>query len=567
MLPGALATPVVDRDEARFAQASRQMFEAVALSEARLDPALHAGGLLVPQVGESPRINKPPLIYWLQTAAAAIATGGDPGADAIWMYRLPSVLAAALGVLATWWVAGRLFAHRPDAAVLALLAGGMLAVCPIYAWDARQARADQVMVACTTIAMAALWCAGRRHAERSGLRSLLLPHTLLWAAVALGVLAKGPITPMVVGCTLIAYRMTARRALVPWRWVGAGLVLVLVLLAPWFIAVGGAIGWERLGEVLHAELIERSASAKEGHAGPPGYHLVLLAALFWPGSLLTAWAIGVAVRRVLRARRSGTVASPLPEAFLLAWLAPAWIVFELVSTKLPHYTMPLYPAIAIITARALVATPRLLAVRQSSRPHPPGTLGWIIWSVIGLGWLVAVPVVVGWPGWSDAGAWPNPEARMALTGLFVAGALVAWFGLLRVARMHRPMWATPLAIVALAVSHALVPAVLLARHHDLWVTDRLVRALEADGWSPGEPLAAIGYHEDSLMFRSRGRLQRWAASEPLATLPDDVTYLVAPADRPMPNGWRTIETVTGLNYSNGDRVRLRVLVRERGAQP
>ena len=279
LLPGAVATPVVDRDEARFAQASRQMFEAVALPAAQQDPALHAGGLLVPQVGESPRINKPPLIYWLQTVAAAIATGGDPGADAIWMYRLPSVLAAAFGVLATWWVAGRLFARRPDAAALALLAGGMLAGCPIYAWDARQARADQVMVACTTIAMAALWCAGRRHVERSRLRSLLLPHTLLWAAVALGVLAKGPITPMVVGCTLIAYRVTARRALVPWRWVGAGLVLVLVLLAPWFIAVGGAIGWERLGEVLHAELIERSASAKEGHAGPPGYHLVLLAAV------------------------------------------------------------------------------------------------------------------------------------------------------------------------------------------------------------------------------------------------------------------------------------------------
>ena len=36
--------------------------------------------------------------------------------------------------------------------------------------------------------------------------------------------------------------------------------------------------------------------------------------------------------------------------FLLAWLVPSWIVFELVLTKLPHYVLPLYPAIAILIA-------------------------------------------------------------------------------------------------------------------------------------------------------------------------------------------------------------------------
>ena len=36
--------------------------------------------------------------------------------------------------------------------------------------------------------------------------------------------------------------------------------------------------------------------------------------------------------------------------FLLAWIVPAWIVLELVITKLPHYVLPLYPAIAILIA-------------------------------------------------------------------------------------------------------------------------------------------------------------------------------------------------------------------------
>ena len=39
--------------------------------------------------------------------------------------------------------------------------------------------------------------------------------------------------------------------------------------------------------------------------------------------------------------------------FLLAWLIPSWIVFEAVLTKLPHYVLPLYPAIAILTAGAV----------------------------------------------------------------------------------------------------------------------------------------------------------------------------------------------------------------------
>ena len=56
---------------------------------------------------------------------------------------------------------------------------------------------------------------------------------------------------------------------------------------------------------------------------------------------------GMAAPAVWRARRE-------PGAqYLLAWLVPSWIVFELVLTKLPHYVLPLYPAIAILTVGAL----------------------------------------------------------------------------------------------------------------------------------------------------------------------------------------------------------------------
>ena len=84
-------------------------------------------------------------------------------------------------------------------------------------------------------------------------------------------------------------------------------------------------------------------AAQESHGAPPGLYLLLFWVTFWPGAPLA----GMAAPAVWRARRE-------PGAqFLLAWLVPSWIVFELVLTKLPHYVLPLYPAIAILTVGAL----------------------------------------------------------------------------------------------------------------------------------------------------------------------------------------------------------------------
>ena len=92
---------------------------------------------------------------------------------------------------------------------------------------------------------------------------------------------------------------------------------------------------------------------QETHGAPPGYYLVLFWLTFWPAAPLAA----VAAPAVWRERREPAT------RFLLAWLVPSWIVFELVVTKLPHYVLPLYPAIAILIARAIE---RRDAVEQSA---------------------------------------------------------------------------------------------------------------------------------------------------------------------------------------------------------
>jgi 4-amino-4-deoxy-L-arabinose transferase-like glycosyltransferase len=107
-------------------------------------------------------------------------------------------------------------------------------------------------------------------------------------------------------------------------------------------------------------------AAQESHGAPPGLYLLLFWVTFWPGAALA----GMAAPAVWRARRE-------PGAqYLLAWLIPSWIVFELVLTKLPHYVLPLYPAIAILTVGALER-------RVLSRS----------WLVRGAAWWFAVPAL------------------------------------------------------------------------------------------------------------------------------------------------------------------------------
>ena len=134
--------PAIDRDEARFAQASRQMLNA---------PNWEAW--VVPRIQDRPRLNKPPLIYWTQAGSASVFTGrlfGTPGdiaaeRDAIWMYRLPSLLAAIAAVLFTWRLGCSMFDSRA-----AFLGAMLLAASPIMIWESRQARSDMLLVACTT---------------------------------------------------------------------------------------------------------------------------------------------------------------------------------------------------------------------------------------------------------------------------------------------------------------------------------------------------------------------------------------------------------------------------------
>ena len=145
------------------------------------------------------------------------------------------------------------------------------------------------------------------------------------------------------------------------------------------------------------------ASAQEVARRAPGYYLALFWVTFWPAaplSLLAAPAVWTA-RREPGAR------------FLLAWIIPAWIVFEIVVTKLPHYVLPLYPAIAILTAGALDT-----GLLSRNRWLVRGTSGWFIVPLVICLAAIIISIYIG--GQFDLLPWPFATAAIIM-------GLIAWW--------------------------------------------------------------------------------------------------------------------------------------------
>ena len=454
-LPGQISLQPMDRDEPRFAQASKQMLESGDFVDIRFQ-------------GEA-RHKKPVGIYWAQAAAVAAgeALGVPDARRQIALYRIPSLIGATVSVLLAYWAALAFLPRR-----LALLAAVLYGAGLMLSAEAHLAKTDALLAACATASLGALARVWLAYRAGKPLGRAVFPA--FWLGMALGILIKGPMVPLFVVLPALILSVVARSgrwllALKPW----AGLALTLLLVAPWFAAIAWKSGGAFYAEAVGHDMLAKVGGGAERHWAPPGAYALAFFATFWPGAAFAAMSLPLA----WRARREPAF------AFLIASVLPAWLIFEAVPTKLPHYVLPLMPWLAILTALALsrgALDPRLRGARATALLVPAIPVG------LTLGLCLA-----GWRLDSHTLPW----AALPLLAAACAVAVLAWMAFAG----GRPERALVLGVLA---SCLLGPAVLGVAQRSLpalKVSPRLAALRDRVGCANPQ-VASLGYREPSLVF-------------------------------------------------------------------
>ncbi len=340
-IPGISSLQPMDRDEPRFAQASKQMLESGDFVDIRFQ-------------GDS-RYKKPVGIYWLQSAAVITAEklGAVDAQKTIVFYRIPSLLGAIASVLLTYWTA---LAFLPKQG--ALFSAALISGCILLGVEARLAKTDAVLLATVLVTMGTLartWFQAIKPETSDTLTRTNL--VIFWITIGISLLIKGPITLMIAlfPAIILSYRERSANWLLILR-PKLGLLIVAIIVVPWLFMIISKTGTAFFSESVGKDMLGKVASGQERHGAPFGTYFGIFWVTFWPVAPLAALAAPYAFRN-----RSAD-----DMLFLLAWIIPSWIVFELVPTKLPHYVLPLFPAIAIAIMLA-VENHALLVNRLWSR--------------------------------------------------------------------------------------------------------------------------------------------------------------------------------------------------------
>ncbi len=519
-LPGLLAIPPLDRDEARFAQASAQMLE--------------TGDLVNIRFQAEPRDKKPVGIHWLQTLSVKLFSSVER--REIWVYRLPSLLGAMLAAAATAWGAAVFLGPRGG-----LTAGALLAATFLLSSEAGIGKTDAVLCGAVALSMAGL--ARVYAAARGDWPDRPRAKAWFWIGQALGLIIKGPIAPMVAGLAIGALWIADRRAdwlkRLGWVW---GLVLVAAVVGPWAaaitVATDGRFWMGAIGDDLGPKLV----SGQESHWGPPLLHLAVSPLLLFPVGLMLPAALvyGWRKRREPFAR------------FALAWLVPAWLVFEAMPTKLVHYPLPLYPALAALLAGALMETLGAWSRRLCAAL-----------SVAAGGVLAAVCLwAAAEYGGMAAGVWAFVTAALLLAAGIAGGLLMI---------RHRPAAALACAGTLGVLGHMAMGGGLAPSLTDLWVSDRAAQALADAGLDPRGgvtpgPVAVAGYAEPSLVFALGTTTQMGSADTAVIAIGEGRPALVEGRQEQAFRGQlaatghkaEKMGEVAGFDYSDGDPVTLGV---------
>jgi 4-amino-4-deoxy-L-arabinose transferase-like glycosyltransferase len=507
-LPNLGGPSLWDIDEGNNSECAREMWR--------------AGDWIIPTCNYQLRTDKPVLLYWLQMAAFTVFGAGEFAA------RLPSALAALSAVLTTYELGRRMFN-----AAAGLLAGLLLGGAVLFCAAAHFANPDALLNASCLLALFFFWkdYAAGRHGWSP------------WSAAAAGlaVLAKGPVgllLPATVAFLFLAWRWQLR-GLVSWRLLTSFLVFLLVA-APWYVWVTVVTKGAWTVGFWNKHNVGRFTGAMESHGGSYFYYVPILLLGCAPWCVffaLTAW---YTLHKVWAAKPT-IAANETPNGpgdrpalqFLLCWIAVYFVFFSAASTKLPNYILPLYPALALLTARFLDQWRR-------GEIRPPA---WLIGASLACLALIGVGAAVG--AMAVGGVLTLPGLRMRLmpgmeiyavlaAPLMLGAAAAAWLLLRRSNRTG--------ALIAVTASSLLFTALVAgwgAGAVEGWKAPQLlVRTLPSDQTRRDSRVATYAYFQPSLIFYCQREVVCLGSEQQVldflqGPLP---SYLFIPADQ-----WNAIE--------------------------
>ncbi len=387
---------------------------------------------------------------------------------------------------------------------------------------------------------------GRNNNQSPGIGAFLT----FWIAQAIGILVKGPVTPMIslltIGCLTAADRDAGwLKSLKPL----SGLAIMAILVSPWMIAIALATKGAFFQQALVGDLLSKVASGQESHGFPPGFYLLLMPLTLWPASALA----GASVFRAWNSRSAPAV------RFCLAWIIPGWIVFELIPTKLPHYILPLYPALCLLVAHTVISSQEGKAPGLDSKLARTGYVSCqLIFLLFGLG-VLALPWFL--------------DHRFEPVGLLPATAAIAGT-LFSTWKFFKRRYVHAVAVTIAATALVVAPSLqwILPNINRLWLSRNIANAVRQRA-GENVMLCSSGYHEPSLVFLLGTRTLLTSPSGAAVFLQNNPGAL-ALIDRSQDDDFkRQTKNLSlqvkpagafyGFNYSKGHATLLRLYVRDK----
>ena len=332
--------PPLDRDESRYIQATIQMLET--------KDFVNINFL------ESPRLKKPPGIYWLQ-AISAVGIKNIFFLDSvpIWAFRIPSAIGASVSIWVTFLLGQFLFGRAQG-----LIAALLLMSSPIVIMESHIAKTDSVLLALFLCALYILvkivFYANKKLPKPSDITIFAF-----WIIMSFTFLIKGPIALVILLITLISYQVLKEpinfKDLKPIM----GIILFMLIILPWFILINSGNNNDVLLNTIKKDMVLKLVSVQESHGAPPGSYLL--------SSILTAWPIALFI--IPSALWCFKNKDNKSVKFLLCSLIPSWLFFEIIPTKLLHYVLPLLPSFAILTAAMIISSVKGIKFRGISENY------------------------------------------------------------------------------------------------------------------------------------------------------------------------------------------------------